>query len=61
MASRRRGSPDALLNRDHTTQYQQGPLVVFQRYAMGLQDGHAVLRTAAAYHHFTTPAHRTQV
>jgi hypothetical protein len=41
------GLRDALLNRDHTTQYQQGPLGVFERYAMGLQDGHAMMRTAA--------------
>jgi hypothetical protein len=41
------GLRDALFNRDHTTQYQQGPPAVFERYAMGLQDGHAVLRTAA--------------
>jgi hypothetical protein len=49
------GLRDALLNRDHTTQYQQGPPTVFERYALGLQDGHAVLRTAAVYLHFATP------
>jgi hypothetical protein len=49
------GLRDALLNRDHTNQYQQGPPAVFERYAMGLQDGHAVLRTAAVYLHFATP------
>jgi hypothetical protein len=46
------GLRDALFNRDHTTQYQQGPPAVFERYALGLQDGHALLRTAAVYRHF---------
>ena len=41
------GLEDALLHRDHTNQYQQGPPGVFERYAMGLEDGQAVLRTAA--------------
>jgi hypothetical protein len=50
------GLRDALLNRDHTTQYQQGPPAVFERYALGLQDGHALLRTAAVdQHHFILP------
>ncbi|MEO5630255.1 MAG: hypothetical protein ABIQ24_02010 [Nitrospiraceae bacterium] len=49
------GLRDALFNRDQMTQYQQGPLGVFERYAMGLQDGHALLRTAAVYYHFATP------
>jgi hypothetical protein len=52
------GLRDALLNRDHTNQYQQGPPAVFERYAMGLQDGHAVLRTAAVYLHFATPTRK---
>ena len=40
---------DALLDRDHTNQYQQSPTGVFARYryTMGLQDGHAMMRTAA--------------
>jgi hypothetical protein len=50
------GLRDALLNRDRTDQYQQNPPAVFQRYAMGLQDGHAMLRTASVYQHFTPPA-----
>ena len=41
------GLRDALLHRDHTNQYQQGPPGVLERYAVGLQDGDAVLRTAA--------------
>lgn len=49
------GLRDALLNRDHTTQYQQGPPGVFERYAMGLQYGQAVLRTPAVYHQFAPP------
>jgi hypothetical protein len=49
------GLRDALFNRDQITQYQQGPSGVFERYAMGLQDGHALLRTAAVYYHFATP------
>jgi hypothetical protein len=39
------GLRDALLERDHTTQYQQGPTSVFERYATGLQDGRSVLRS----------------
>ena len=49
------GLRDALFNRDHTTQYQQGPPAVFERYALGLQDGHALLRTAAVSQHVATP------
>ncbi len=50
------GLRDALFNRDHTTRYQQGPPPVFERYALGLQDGHALLRTAWVYQHFAPPA-----
>jgi hypothetical protein len=46
---------DALFNRDHTTQYQQGPPAVFERYALGLKDGHVLLRTAALSYHFAPP------
>lgn len=49
------GLRDALLNRDHTNQYQQDPSGVFERYVMGLQDGQALIRTAVVYHHFATP------
>ena len=53
------GLQDALLHRDHTNQYQeQGPPSVFVRYVTGLQDGHALIRTAAVDQHFSTPAHR---
>ena len=49
------GLEDALLHRDHTTQYQQGSPSVFERYALGLQDGQAVLRTAAVHQHVASP------
>ena len=52
------GLEDALLHRDHTTQYQQGPPSMFKRYALGLQDGHAMMRTAAVDQHSPTPAHK---
>ena len=48
------GLRDALFNRDHTTQYQQGPLNVFERYAMGLQDGESLIRAAAVDQHMAT-------
>jgi hypothetical protein len=50
------GLRDALLERDHTTQYQQGPTSVFERYARGLQDGDAMLRTALVHQQFTSPS-----
>jgi len=49
---------DAVFNRDHTTQYQQGPAAVFERYALGLQDGRAMLRTAAVSQHFAPPTRK---
>lgn len=55
------GLRDALLNRDHTKQYQQGPLCVCGRYVMGFQDGEALIRAAAVDQYFATPAHRTHV
>ena len=45
------GLEDALFHRDHTNQYQQGPPSVFERYVLGLADGHAVLRMAAVHQH----------
>jgi hypothetical protein len=48
------GLRDALLNKNHTYQYQQGPPSVFQRYAMGLQYGREVLRTAVVYRQFAS-------
>ena len=55
------GLEDALLHRDHTTQYQQGSPSVFERYALGLQDGQAVLRTAAVHQHVAPPVHQAGV
>jgi hypothetical protein len=49
------GLQDALLDSDHTTQYQQGPPRVFERYATGLQDGRSVLRAAAVPQQFAPP------
>lgn len=49
------GLRDALLNKNHTYQYQQGSPCVFERYAMGLQYGREVLRTAAVSHLFAPP------
>jgi hypothetical protein len=50
---------DALLNRDHTNQYQHCPLGVFKRYVMGFQDGQALIHAAAVDQHFAIPAQRT--
>jgi hypothetical protein len=52
------GLEDALLHRDHTNQYQQGPPSVFARYVLGLADGHAVLRMAAVHHVDAPPVHQ---
>jgi len=40
------GLQDALLNRDCTDRYRYNPPAVFERYAMGLEDGRALLRAA---------------
>lgn len=53
------GLQDALLDRDHTTQYQQGPPRVFERYATGLEDGRSVLRAAAVLQQFVPATPRT--
>ena len=52
---------DALLDRDHTNRYQQSPTGVFARYTMGLQDGHAMMRTAAVDQQIAIHAQRTHV
>ena len=52
---------DALLNRNHTDQYQHCPPGVFKRYVMGFQDGQALIHAAVVDQHFATPAHRTHV
>jgi hypothetical protein len=38
------GLRDALLKRDRTSQYRYSPPGVFERYAMGLEDGRALNR-----------------
>ena len=55
------GLEDALLYRDHMNQYQQGSPSVFERYALGLQDGQAVLRAAAVHQHVAHPVHQAGV
>jgi hypothetical protein len=52
------GLQDALLHRDHTNQYQWGSPTVFERYALGLQDGQAVLRTAAVHQQIAPVVHQ---
>ena len=49
------GIRDALLNSDHTNQYQHGPLCVYGRYVVGLQDGEALIHAATMEQHFATP------
>jgi hypothetical protein len=48
------GLLDALLNRDHTNQYRYCPPDVFERYAIGLQDGQALIRLAWVDQHLAT-------
>ena len=40
------GLRDALLERDQTHQYRERPAAVFERYAMGVEDGKALIRLA---------------
>ena len=40
------GLRDALLEKDHTHQYRDRPPAVFERYAMGFEDGKALIRLA---------------
>src|SRR5215831_5110282 len=40
------GLRDALLERDHRHQYRDRPAAVFGRYAMGVEDGKALIRLA---------------
>jgi hypothetical protein len=51
------GLQDALLDRDRTTQYQQGLPRVFARYVTGLQDGRSMLRAVAVLQQFVPPTH----
>jgi hypothetical protein len=45
------GLRDALLKRDHTKLYQCYPSGVFERYAMGLEDGQALIRLSGVHRH----------
>ncbi len=40
------GLKDALLSRNHANEYRHGPLEVFERYVMGLEDGNVLIRAA---------------
>jgi hypothetical protein len=40
------GLRDALLNRDHMSEYQQAPPEVLKRYVLGFQDGQTLIRAA---------------
>jgi predicted metal-dependent phosphoesterase TrpH len=55
------GLRDALLNSNHTNQYQHCAPGVFKRYVMGFQDGQALIHAASVDQHVPTPAHRTHV
>jgi hypothetical protein len=48
------GLRDAILKTDHTKQYRQSPPVVFERYAMGLQDGQVLMRATSVVAQFAT-------
>jgi hypothetical protein len=48
------GLRDALLHRDHTTLYRYSPPGVFVRYAMGFEDGQALMRLAWVESHLAT-------
>lgn len=45
------GLRDAFLNRDHTNYYRFSPPDLFWRYAMGLEDGRALVRLAMTERH----------
>jgi hypothetical protein len=48
------GLRDAILNTDRTYQYRYSPTAVFERYAMGLEDGRALMRLAWVDRHLAT-------
>jgi hypothetical protein len=48
------GLLDALLHRDHTKLYRYSPRGVFVRYAMGFEDGQALIRLAGVDQHLAT-------
>jgi len=55
------GLRDALFDRNHTHQYRDSPPGVFERYAISLQYGRALIRWACVDIHRTTSSNRTQV
>lgn len=48
------GLRDALLNRDLTNHYRFSPPGLFVRYAMGFEDGQALIRLACVDSHLAT-------
>lgn len=48
------GLRDALFHRDHTNQYWYRPPAVVERYAMGFEDGQALIRLAWMERHLAT-------
>ena len=40
------GLRDALLNRDHTSEYRHASPALLERYVLGFQDGQALIRAA---------------
>jgi hypothetical protein len=55
------GLRDALFDRNHTHQYRDRPPGVFERYAMSLEEGKALIRLACEDVHRITNSNRTQV
>ena len=55
------GLRDALLDNDHTHQYRHSPPAVFERYAINLQYGRALIRLACVDAHRRTISDMTQV
>jgi hypothetical protein len=48
------GLRDAILNREHTNPYRYSPPALVERYAIGLEDGRALMRLARADKHVPT-------
>jgi hypothetical protein len=48
------GLRDALLTRDHTKGYRYDGSSVFERYALGFEDGRALIRISYVDRHFAT-------
>jgi hypothetical protein len=54
------GLQDAIHKTDHTNQYRQSPPGVFERYAMGLQDGQVLMRATSVSAQFD-PSHENKL